>query len=106
MKGIGCNILVCGAVFMATGAQSGGSKAVLCFFPIMLFVLSGLEHSIANMYYVPAGLLMQMMPRYAVATPQVTVSAYLLQNLLPVTLGNILGGAGLAAAYAGIHREG
>lgn len=105
LKGIGCNILVCGAVFMATGAQSGGSKAVCCFFPIMLFVLCGLEHSIANMYYVPAGLLMQEMPRYAVADPQVTVSAYLLHNLLPVTLGNILGGAGLAAAYAGIHRD-
>ena len=105
LKGVGCNILVCGAVFMAGGAQSGGSKAVLCFFPVMLFVLCGLEHSIANMYYVPAGLLIQALPRYGLDAAPATVSGYLLCNLLPVTLGNILGGAGLAAAYAFIHRD-
>lgn len=105
LRGIGCNILVCGAVWMATGAQQAGGKAVCCFFPVMLFVLCGLEHSVANMYYVPAALLMKAMPRYGTALPEVTVSSYVLGNLLPVTLGNILGGAGLAAMYAGIHRE-
>lgn len=91
LRGVGCNVLVCGAVWMAAGASNAGGKAVLCFFPVMLFVLCGLEHSVANMYYVPVGLML--------GTEGVSLSAYLLKNLLPVTLGNILGGGGLAAAY-------
>lgn len=105
LKGLGCNVLVCGAVFMASGAEHAQGKAVLCFFPIMLFVLCGLEHSIANMYYVPAGLLMQVMPRYGLTAEGLNIGTYLLHNLLPVTLGNIIGGAGLGAMYAAIHRE-
>lgn len=105
LKGIGCNVLVCGAVYAATGAESGSGKAVLAFFPVMLFVLCGLEHCVANMYYIPAALLMKALPRYAVSAEKVTVSAYLVKNLLPVTLGNVLGGFGLAVCYAVIHRE-
>lgn len=96
LKGIGCNVLVCAAVWMASGASNAGGKAVLCFFPVMLFVLCGLEHSIANMYYIPAGML---------AGAKVTIGQYLLNNLLPVTLGNIIGGAGFAAAYAAVYRS-
>ncbi len=96
LKGIGCNILVCAAVWMASGASSAGSKAALCFFPVMLFVLCGLEHSIANMYYIPAGML---------AGANVSVGSYLLNNLLPVTLGNVIGGAGFACVYALVYRE-
>ncbi|MBQ4640566.1 MAG: formate/nitrite transporter family protein [Clostridia bacterium] len=96
LKGIGCNILVCAGVWMASGASSAISKAALCFFPVMLFVLCGLEHSIANMYYIPAGML---------AGADVSIGAYLMNNLLPVTLGNVIGGAGFAAAYCCVYRN-
>lgn len=105
LRGIGCNILVCGAVYAATGAQSGASKVMLAFFPVMLFILCGLEHCVANMYYIPAALLMKIMPRYQVTGEGLTVGAYLWKNLLPVTLGNLLGGFGFAAMYAGIHTN-
>ncbi|MBR3106871.1 MAG: formate/nitrite transporter family protein [Clostridia bacterium] len=97
LRGIACNILVCGAVWMASGAQNAGGKAALCFFPVMLFVVCGFEHSVANMYYVPLGMLL--------GAEGVTIAGYLLNNLLPVTLGNIIGGAGLAVIYAAIYRE-
>lgn len=105
LKGMGCNILVCAAVWAASGTQSCTGKVLACFFPIMLFVLCGMEHCVANMYYVPATLLMKAMPRYQANPETVTLSGYLLSNLLPVTLGNLLGGFGLAAAYAGIHQD-
>ena len=96
LRGIGCNILVCGAVWMASGAQNAGGKATLCFFPVMLFVVCGFEHSVANMYYLPLGLLLN--------AEGITVTACLLNNVAPVTLGNVLGGAGLAMVYAVIYR--
>lgn len=105
LRGVGCNVLVCGAVYAATGAQGGAGKALLAFFPVMLFVLCGLEHCVANMYYIPAVLLMRALPRYAVDVEGVTMETYLLRNLLPVTLGNLLGGFGFAACYAVIHRD-
>lgn len=95
-RGIGCNILVCGAVWMASGAENAAGKAVCCFFPVMLFVVCGLEHSVANMYYIPLG----MLPPGTAGVP-----AYLFKNLLPVTLGNIIGGAGLSVLYAKIYRD-
>lgn len=104
LRGIGCNLMVCGAVFMASGAENAGGKCLCCFFPVMLFVLCGLEHCVANMYYIPAALLMKALPRYQVSAAGATLPG-LLSRLLPVTLGNILGGAGLGAAYAWIHRE-
>ena len=118
MRGIGCNILVCGAVWMASGTNSAAGKALCCFFPVMLFVLCGFEHSVANMYYVPLGLIIRnhlgtSFPPYywnGLNVPDgftegVTVGAYLLKNLLPVTLGNILGGAGLVMIYAKVYKE-
>lgn len=119
IRGIGCNILVCGAVWMASGAQNAGGKAVLCFFPVMLFVLCGFEHSVANMYYVPLGVMVRntffssfSLHRHAmdVTLPQgfmenVTWSAFFLKNLLPVTLGNIVGGVCFAAVYAKIYKD-
>jgi len=86
--GIMCNFLVCIAVWMATAADSTIGKVLCIFFPIWLFVTSGFEHSIANMYYIPAGI-------FAAegGTAGLTWSAFLLNNLLPVTLGNIVGGA-------------
>ncbi len=118
MRGIGCNILVCGAVWMASGTDSAGGKALCCFFPVMLFVLCGFEHSVANMFYVPLGLIIRnhfgtSFPPYywnGTSLPEgflknVTTGAYLLKNLLPVTLGNLIGGAGLSVIYAKVYKD-
>ena len=84
IKAILCNILVCLAVWVAMGSGSLGGKAVAVFAPVMLFVLCGFEHSIANMYFIPTGLCLGA---------EGDIGAFLLNNLLPVTIGNILGGA-------------
>lgn len=83
-SGILCNLLVSLAVWMAAGARDVISKLFACWFPVMLFVLSGYEHSIANMFYLPIGLFL--------GAP-ITWAQIALNNLLPVTIGNIIGGA-------------
>lgn len=82
VRGILCNILVVLAVWMATSAQDIISKLFACWFPIMLFVLCGFEHSVANMFFIPMGMLLG-------AT--VTINQ-LFYNLIFVTVGNIIGG--------------
>ncbi len=84
IRGILCNVIVVLAVWMATGARDVIGKIFACWFPIMLFVLSGYEHSVANMYFIPVGMF--------VGAP-VTWGQFLFNNLLPVTIGNIIGGA-------------
>ena len=101
--GILCNWLVCLAVWMAYGAGDVAGKILAIFFPIWLFVASGFEHSIANMYYIPAGILAKADPLFVekaleLGTSQQAIDALgwgsmFSANLLPVTLGNILGGA-------------
>lgn len=83
LRGILCNILVVLAVWMATSSQDIISKLFACWFPIMLFVLCGFEHSVANMFFMPMGMLLGA---------KVTLGA-LIKNLVFVTIGNILGGA-------------
>lgn len=97
--GILCNWLVCLAVWMAWGAKDIGSKVLAIFFPIWLFVASGFEHSVANMYYIPAGIFAKAFPAYAAASgvsaealANLDWQAFFLKNLLPVSLGNIVGG--------------
>lgn len=87
LRGVLCNFLVCLAVWMAFCAQSAGGKVVSLFGPIFLFVLCGFEHSVANMYYISAGI-------FLAENGEVTWLS-LWQNLLPVTLGNMVGGCGL-----------
>lgn len=84
IRGILCNIVVVLAVWMATGARDVISKIFACWFPIMLFVLCGFEHSVANMYFAPLGMFL--------GAP-VTWGQIWINNLLPVTIGNIIGGA-------------
>lgn len=91
LRGVLCNFLVCIAVWMAFGAQSVAGKIAAVFFPIMVFVLCGFEHSVANMFYVPAGIFETMVNGNAVTG--LDVGGFLLNNLLPVTIGNIIGGA-------------
>lgn len=82
-RGILCNIIVVLAVWMATSAQDIISKIFACWFPIMLFVLCGFEHSVANMYFIPMGMILGA---------KVTM-AQLIKNLIFVSIGNIIGGA-------------
>ena len=100
--GLMCNWLVCLAVWMAWGAKDITGKIFAIFFPIWLFITSGFEHSIANMYYIPAGIIAkgnQAMVDAALSRG-VTAEAldllnwktFFVNNLFPVTLGNIVGG--------------
>lgn len=90
LRGVLCNMLVCLAVWLTLAARSVAGKILAILWPIASFVLLGFEHSIANMYLIPQGML---------AGAGVTWSAFG-SNLLFVTLGNILGGAGgVALAY-------
>lgn len=82
-RGVGCNWLVCLAVWLAIGSDDIVGKVFGIQFPIMAFVVLGFEHSVANMFFIPAAIF---------ATGAVTWPAFLLNNLLPVTLGNIVGG--------------
>lgn len=91
LKGIACNFLVCIAVWMSFAAKSVGGKLAAVYLPIMLFVLAGFEHSVANMYYVPAGLFAASATGTAV--DGLTWGNFFINNLIPVTIGNIIGGA-------------
>lgn len=93
-----CNILVCLAVWLTFSARSTIDKIAAIIFPITAFVAAGFEHSIANMYFIPIGLLIKNFdPTLVVASgldiSGLTWSTFLLKNLLPVTLGNIIGGS-------------
>lgn len=103
LLGVLCNVLVCTAVMLALQSKSVPGKAIGAYVPICLFVLCGFEHCIANMYYIPAGLLSLGNPAYGALAAAAGVelgalhwASFLLNNLLPVTLGNVLGGMGLA----------
>jgi formate/nitrite transporter len=103
-SGILCNWLVCLAVWVAFAAKDITGKILGIFFPIWLFVLSGFEHCIANMYYIPAGMLAANNPAYLAraletyydgsqaALANLTMAGFVVNNLVPVTLGNIAGG--------------
>lgn len=92
MRGVLCNFLVCIAVWMSFAADTVGGKVAAIFGPIMLFVIAGFEHSVANMYYGPAGLMMAA--RHGMVA-NLTAETFVVNNLIPVTIGNIIGGAGL-----------
>ena len=100
VRGILCNFLVCIAVWISFAAKDVVGKIAGVFFPIMMFVLCGFEHSVANMYFISAGLFAKSAPAYldaavaaGVDVGAVTMDGFLVGNLLPVTLGNIIGGA-------------
>lgn len=96
IRGILCNILVCIAVWAAFAAKKVSGKLLMSFWPVMLFVLCGFEHSIADIYFCIAGILTSA--EYGISAGNLNVASFLLKNLLPVTLGNILGGAGIVGA--------
>jgi formate/nitrite transporter len=105
VRGMLCNWLVCLAVFMATAARDIVSKMLACYMPIMAFVASGFEHNVANMYFIPAGLFIDR--ALGVQTAGLTWGNFVIGNLVPVTLGNIVGGGVFVAfAYWFVHLRG
>jgi formate transporter len=104
--GILCNALVCLAVWLTYSARSTLDKIAAIIFPISAFVAASFEHSIANMYFVPIALLIKDYdPKFmadianaGVNLEGLTWGSFLINNLLPVTIGNIIGGAVLVAA--------
>lgn len=96
-RGILCNFLVCIAVWMAAAAKEPVGKILGVFFPIMVFVLCGYEHCVADMYYLPAGLLIAA--KFGLTAEGLTWGAFFAKNLLPVTIGNMIGGFAVGLAY-------
>ena len=100
LRGILCNFLVCIAVWMSYAAKDIVGKVAAMYLPIMMFVLSGYEHSIANLYYIPAGLFAKGYSGYTTAANAVSPDdlaklswgGMFTKNIIPVTLGNIIGG--------------
>jgi formate/nitrite transporter len=100
--GILCNWLVCLAVWMGFATKDITGKLLAIFFPIWLFITSGFEHSVANMYYIPAGIMAKSNDVWVKAAETLGVTpeklhhlnwdTFVVNNLIPVTLGNIIGG--------------
>ena len=103
-KAVLCNILVCLGVWIAMAGRSVTDKILAVVFPISAFVAAGFEHSVANMYFIPLGILLE--PHVASLGSPALSWTDLLSNLAPVTLGNMAGGGGLVAAvyYLSYHR--
>jgi formate/nitrite transporter len=103
--GILCNALVCLAVWLTYSARSTVDKIFAIIFPITAFVAAGFEHSIANMYFIPYALFIKNFDPNFVTTvgdkvaklDLLTWQAFLVKNLIPVTIGNIIGGAVMVA---------
>ena len=101
-RGILCNILVCLAVYLCYSGRSVTDKILAILFPITAFVALGFEHSVANMYFIPVGLLLKQNQQVLAVAQDIlggapdlsrlTVYGFVMYNLLPVTIGNIIGG--------------
>jgi formate/nitrite transporter len=105
--GVMCNALVCLAVWLTFSSRSTTDRILAILLPITAFVAAGFEHSIANMYFIPIGLFIKAgapaafwtnIGKTAADFPSLTWGRFLFNNLLPVTLGNIIGGAVMVGA--------
>ncbi len=105
--GMLCNVLVCLAVWLTFSARTTTDRILAIIPPITAFVAAGFEHSIANMYFIPMGLLIKLgaptsfwtaIGKTAADYPFLTLDRFLIGNLLPVTIGNIIGGAVMVGA--------
>lgn len=102
LRGILCNMLVCLAVWASMASSSTAGKILAVYFPVLAFVVCGFEHSVANMYYLSAGLLTSV--EYAVTATGLSVGNALLYCLLPSTIGNMIGGSLIGIAYHTVYR--
>lgn len=99
-----CNILVCLAVWMTYSARTTVDKVAIIIYPIAAFVAGAFEHSVANMYFIPLGVMLKtvdpaFVAKTAIDVTDLTWNAFFLHNLLPVTLGNIVGGLFVGMMY-------
>lgn len=106
-KGVLCNVLVCLAVWLAMAGRTVTDKVLAIVFPIAAFVACGFEHCVANMYFIPLGILLrESVVIGSAANLDVLNWTSLAHNLVPVTLGNLLGGAGMVGlVYWLIYRR-
>lgn len=91
LKAIGCNWLVCLAVFLGIQAKDLASKVIGMWWPIFAFVVLGLEHVVANMFYMSLAIWLQ--------APDLTVGFYIWKGMIPATIGNIIGGGMFVSVY-------
>lgn len=97
LRAILCNILVCIAVWITIGASTAVGKVIGLYLPIAVFVLGGYEHCVANMFYIPAGIFASA--EFQIAADGLSWGTFALKNLVPVTLGNIVGGLLIGVGY-------
>lgn len=118
VSGIWCNVLVCLAILLAAASQQVAGKVLAIFFPIWVFVACGFEHSVANMFYLPLGMLAKGNADYAAAAEklygisadvltQLSWSGCLVDNMIPVIIGNVIGGSVVVAGcfYVALKRS-
>ena len=106
VKGILCNVLVCLAVWLAYAGRSVADKIIALTLPVSAFIAAGFEHCVANMYFLPLAWLLVQTGHVPANFDTAPITIYgIIHNLVPVTLGNIVGGAGLVGAvYWIIYR--
>uniref|UniRef100_UPI004048825E formate/nitrite transporter family protein n=1 Tax=Mariniflexile sp. TaxID=1979402 RepID=UPI004048825E len=92
LKGIGANWLVCLAVWQGMAAKETAGKIFVIWLPVMAFVTMGFEHSIANMYFIPLAIFEGV---------DITWTTFIVKNLIPATLGNIVGGGVFVGMFYG-----
>ncbi|KAM5359615.1 hypothetical protein ACJZ2D_014336 [Fusarium nematophilum] len=91
LRAIGCNWLVCLAVFLGTQAKDLSSKIIGMWWPIFAFVSLGLDHVVANMFFMPMGIWLH--------TPGLSVGLYIWKGIIPAALGNVIGGSLFCGVY-------
>ena len=113
VMGIFCNVLVCLGVLTSLTAKDTAGRILGAYIPVSFFVICGFEHCVANMFFIPAGLFAMKVPAYAALAAKagidissLTWGNFLLHNLLPVTIGNIIGGVFLGSClWACYHKK-
>jgi len=104
-KGMMCNVLVCMAIWMSFAGRSVTDKAIAIIFPITAFVAAGFEHSIANMFFIPMAMLIKTFGNAETIAQSVSWAGFF-GNLIPVILGNLMGGSVLVGlVYQVIYRR-
>ncbi len=105
-RGILCNWLVCLAVWMATTSKDTTGKILGVLFPVTAFIACGFEHCIANMYFIPKAIMLKTVPEVVTATKMgieglsnLSIQGFIFKNLIPVTLGNIIGAIGPVGGF-------
>ncbi|SFC60197.1 formate/nitrite transporter family protein [Butyrivibrio sp. YAB3001] len=104
LRGILCNVLVCMAVWCSFAADELAGKVFALWLPVMLFIICGFEHCVANMYFIPAGMLASAL--YGIPADGLSLFGFFVTNLIPVTIGNIIGGGiCVGAMYYAIYLK-